>query len=233
MAVLASLPQGFIHRVGKMSRHPKLLYQRFQTRLFRSQAFARVFVATMGQLARPIYNWAFNLMADDLSGVTRICDVGCGNGLMSARVAESLNGRDFTLIDQSSAQLEAGRYVIQDIAKRNMVRSFAQPVECLPLADESVDLLYTTGSVNLWTDPVRGLQQCQRVLIPGSTLWLFDQAPCVSVDLVVDALFVQRIFGLGMPGYTAQEVLEFGYQAGLRGGILYPNKSLYGIRWTV
>ena len=97
-----------------------------------------------------------------------------------------------------------------------------------------MDILYTTGSINLWTDPVLGLQQCMRVVRPGGVIWLFDQAPCVTPALAFDALFVKRVFGLGIPGYSMEQVLAFAALAGLPAEHeTYPNMSLYGIRWTV
>lgn len=209
-------------------------YQRWQTRLFRAPWFSRVFVETMGTLARPIYEWSLTLIADDLAGAERLCDVGCGNGLMSHHVARGLSGRHFTLIDQSASQIEAGRQVIKAIAAHNSVTSYAVPVEDLPLPDDSVDVLYSTGSINLWSDPVRGLEHCKRVVRPGGVIWLFDQAPCVTPALALDALVVKRVFGLGIPGYSLEEVLEFGALAGLpREPRTFPNMSIYGIRWQL
>jgi ubiquinone/menaquinone biosynthesis C-methylase UbiE len=209
-------------------------YQRWQTKLFRAPWFSKVFVETMGSLASPIYEWTLDLMGPDLAHVKQICDVGCGNALMSRYVASTVRGRHFTLVDQSASQLNAGREVIMSIAAHNTVTSYAQPVEALPLPDNSVDVLYTTGSINLWTDPVLGLEQCRRVVRPGGVIWLFDQAPCVTPALALDALFVKRVFGLGIPGYTMDQVLSFAALAGLpKAHQTYPNMSLYGIRWAL
>ena len=209
-------------------------YQRWQTRLFRVPWFSRVFVETMGKLADPIYAWALDLMAPDLDNAHHLCDVGCGNTLMSRSVARGKSGRHFTLIDQSASQIEAGREIIKRIAAHNTVTSYALPAERLPLEDNSVDVLYTTGSINLWTDPVEGLVQCRRVIKPGGVLWLFDQGPCDTPALVVDALFVKRVFGVGLPGYTLDEVLEFAALAGLPAEAeLHVNMSLYGVRWQL
>lgn len=209
-------------------------YQRWQTRLFRLPWFSRVFVGTMGALATPIYEWTLELMADDLAEAERLCDVGCGNALMSRHVARNVAGRHFTLIDQSASQIEAGRQIIKGIAAHNAVTSYALPAEAIPLGDDTIDVLYTTGSINLWTDPVVGLQQCKRVVRPGGVIWLFDQAPCVTPALAIDALLVKRVFGLGIPGYTLDEVLDFAELAGLpRESQRFPNMSLYGIRWQL
>lgn len=207
-------------------------YQRWQTDLFRAPWFSKVFVETMGHLAAPIYDWAYQLMEPDIQVASRLCDVGCGNGLMSRRVARDVRGAHFTLIDQSASQIEAGAAVISEIATHNHVTSYAQPAEAMPPADESFDLLYTTGSINLWTDPVEGLRQCHRVLDKPGVIWLFDQAPCNTPALALDALFIKRVFGLGLPGYTLAEVLEFAREAGYpEPSCVAPNMSLYGIRW--
>ena len=214
--------------------HFKHRYQRWQTKLFRAPWFSKVFVETMGSLASPIYEWTLELMGPDLADAKEICDVGCGNALMSRYVGRTVRGRHFTLVDQSASQLNAGRQVIMGIAAHNAVTSYAQPVEALPLPDNSVDVLYTTGSINLWTDPVLGLQQCMRVVRPGGVIWLFDQAPCVTPALALDALLVKRVFGLGIPGYSMEQVLSFAALAGLPAEHrACPNMSLYGLRWGV
>ncbi len=209
-------------------------YQRWQTKLFRAPWFSKIFVETMGTLASPIYEWTLDLMREDIQNAQRLCDVGCGNALMSRYVARGVRDRHFTLIDQSFSQIEAGREVIKDIAAYNHVTSYAQPVEELPLEDASTDLIYSTGSINLWDDPVSGLAHCRRALKPGGALWIFDQAPCVTPGLALDALLVKRVFGLGIPGYSMEEILGFAELAGLPPThSAHTNMSLYGLRWQV
>ncbi len=214
--------------------HPtRRMYQRWQANLFRSGWFARTFYETMGRFATPIYEWAYELMAPDIQTAPRIADVGCGNALMSVRVARDIVNRDFTLIDASAAQIEAGRNVIMEIAAHHRVRSFAQPAEQNPLPDAAVDLLYSTGSINLWTDPVAGLRHCKRVTADGGIVWIFDQAPCDTPGLAFDAIFVKRVFGLGVPGYSIEEVQAFAREAGLGEGTVHADQSLYGLRFEV
>jgi SAM-dependent methyltransferase len=217
-----------------MSNTAKKSYQRWQADLFKNHWFSRVFVRVMGELAHPIYEWAWHEMAPDLVEAKSLADVGCGNGLMSRRVARGVpEGGAFTLVDASASQLEAGRDVMQEIAAHHTLTTYAQPAERLPMADASVDALYTTGSINLWDDPVGGLVQCARVVKKGGILWLFDQRPCNTVPLALDALFKKRVFGLGLPGYSLEEVLAFGEQAGLTAPRTVEDMSLYGIRWEV
>jgi SAM-dependent methyltransferase len=216
-----------------MQKWSKLGYQRWQTGLFEEDWFAKVFVRVMGALARPIYDWAWEIMQADLENAQSIGDVGCGNGLMSRRVASELKGRHFHLVEPSAAQLEAGRSVRETISKEHQVTTHNTMAEDLPIEDKSLDVLYTTGSINLWTDPARGLMQCKRVLKPGGTLWLFDQRPCNTMPLAMDALFRKRVFGLGIPGYPVEKVIAFADQVGLCNPEVIENMSLYGLRWTI
>jgi ubiquinone/menaquinone biosynthesis C-methylase UbiE len=187
----------------------------------------------MGRLATPIYNWAFELMQDDLIPANTIADIGCGNGLMSYRCSRSLEAKSYALLDRSEAQLVAGEGLHRKMRRRNEVTTHVAPAESIPLEDGAYDVVYTTGSINLWSDPVQGLRECKRVVRPGGVLWLFDQGPCDSIGLVLDAVFRQRIFGLGIPGYSMEAVIRFAEEAGLDSPRIYPNKSLYGLRWVV
>ena len=216
-----------------MPKFSKLGYQRWQTELFQEEWFAKVFVQVMGALARPIYNWAWEIMRSDLEEARVIGDVGCGNGLMTRRVAAELQGKHFHLVEPSAAQLQAGTSVRKTIAKHHEVTTHNCMAEDIPLPDQSLDVLYTTGSINLWTDPARGLMQCKRVLKPGGVLWLFDQRPCNTVPLAVDALFKKRVFGLGIPGYPVEQVIDFAEEVGLHAPAVVENMSLYGLRWII
>ena len=208
-------------------------YQRWQVRLFQHGWFARTFVLTMGRFATPIYDWAYDLIADDLAGATDLCDLGCGNGLFSLRVAQSMSDKRFRLVDISSAQIRAGRRVIEQVARDNWVECCVAPAEELPLADHSVDVLFSGGSINLWYDPARGLAHCKRVVRPGGALWILDQRPCSTTSLALDALVRKRVFGLGIPGYRLEEVLAFAREAGLEGAEVHEDMSLFGIRWQL
>ena len=207
-------------------------YQKWQAELFRTSWFARTFVATMGRLATPIYEWAFELMRDDLGRADRIADIGCGNGLMAYRCSRRLSGKTYALLDRSAAQLTAGRGLHRKMRRGNVVSTHVAPAESIPLSDASFDVVISTGSINLWEDPVQGLRECRRIARPGGTIWIFDQGPCDSVGLVLDALFRQRVFGLGIPGYTSETVIQFAEAAGLAEPRAFPKASLYGLRWT-
>jgi len=210
----------------------KRAYQRWQAELFRSRWFARTFVLTMGWLAAPIYEWAFRLMRNDIEGAARIADIGCGNGLMAYRCSREIAGRTWVLLDRSEAQLRAGGGLLRKMRPDSVVGAHVGRAESLPFRDASVEVVVSTGSINLWDDPVQGLRECRRLLRPGGVVWVFDQRPCDSLALAVDALFRKRVFGLGIPGHTCESVMEFGERAGLGAPRVFSDASLYGLRWA-
>lgn len=208
-------------------------YREWQARLFEVDWFARVFVRVMGELATPIYDWAFDEMEPALRAAHRIADIGCGNGLMAHRINRSVPGKDWTLLDASAAQLRAGRHVHKHIRQQSRLETVVAPAEAIPMDDNSYDLVISTGSINLWNDPELGLRECARICKPGGVLWVFDQGPCTRPREIVDALVHQRVFGVGIPGYTLEEVLEFGQRAELGRPQTVVNRTLYGLRWQL
>lgn len=211
----------------------KQKYRNWQINLFRSGWFSSIFVRIMGRLATPIYNWAFTLMSSDLQRANMICDVGCGNFLMFNHISMKIRASKFLLVEPSPSQLKAGRNLLLNLKNENRAAAIQGPAEQLPFPDNSIDMLYSTGSINLWVDPVKGIEECARVVKPGGVIWIFDQRPCNSITLILDALFVKRIFGLGLPGFTVEETIKIADQAGLNNPELNENMSLYGLRWKL
>lgn len=213
---------------------PRARYRVWQRgSFFRDPLWTHVFSWVMGSLAAPIYRWALAEMQPDLARAERILDVGCGNFVLAAHAAAmGVEARSWTGVDQSPAQLRAGRIHRRRAARRLDTSAIAGTAEALPFRDGCFDAVVTTGSINLWQPPTAGLAECARVLAPGGVLWLFDQAPVRGIREAGSALLRQRVFGLGFPGYSCDQIEAFALAADLGP----PDRriedgSLYGLRW--
>lgn len=202
-------------------------------RFFRDPLWTRVFSRVMGSLARPIYDWALAEMATDMAGADFLLDVGCGNFVLARRaVAGGLANRYWIGVDQSCGQLRAGAIHRRAADRRLTTLAVAGAAEALPFAASCFPVVVSTGSINLWQTPAAGLAECWRVLQPGGVLWVFDQAPVRGGRELLSALFRQRVFGLGVPGYPAEDVAAAAISAGLpKPDRRILDHSLYGLRW--
>jgi demethylmenaquinone methyltransferase/2-methoxy-6-polyprenyl-1,4-benzoquinol methylase len=98
----------------------------------------------------------------DLAPDDRVLDVGCGTGFATEGLlerVETVHG-----IDQSPHQL-AQAY--PKFGKRGRVCFHLGDAERLPFADDSFDVVWSSGSIEYWPDPVATLREFRRVVRPG------------------------------------------------------------------
>jgi ubiquinone/menaquinone biosynthesis C-methylase UbiE len=114
-----------------------------------------------------IYRTALSLLDETHE---RVLDVGCGTGLMSARLTAS--GRRVTGIDLSAAMIARAR------RRRGVNHEFIEgDAENLPVASGSFDAVVNLISFHHYPNPTRALAEFHRVLRPGGRLVLiaFDR----------------------------------------------------------
>jgi MPBQ/MSBQ methyltransferase len=97
-----------------------------------------------------------------------IVDVGAGTGFASEGIVEQSDPARLTLLDQSPHQLAKAR-AKSALAACRIVRGDA---EALPFATDSADRYVSTGSIEYWPDPQRGIAEAYRVLRPGGVAML-------------------------------------------------------------
>ncbi|MDY6779978.1 MAG: methyltransferase domain-containing protein [Halobacteria archaeon] len=87
----------------------------------------------------------------------RVLDVGCGTGFGTLGLVE--NAREVHGLDQSLHQMEkaTGKDELADV---EFVRGDA---ENLPYADGSFDIVWSSGSIEYWPNPVDALREARRV----------------------------------------------------------------------
>lgn len=93
-------------------------------------------------------------------------DLGCGAGPLALALAD-LSDSVIVMVDPNGSALQDG---LRKAAQRGMagrVVSICAPAEAMPLADESVDLVISRGSIFFWKDRPAGLREIYRVLRPG------------------------------------------------------------------
>jgi len=92
----------------------------------------------------------------------RVLDVGCGTGFATeGLLAETENVHG---LDQSPHQLERA---FEKFGKRGPVRFYLGDAERLPFADDAFDVVWSSGSIEYWPDPVATLRELKRVARPG------------------------------------------------------------------
>jgi ubiquinone/menaquinone biosynthesis C-methylase UbiE len=98
----------------------------------------------------------------DIEQTDRVLDVGCGTGFATEVLIEESG--DVHGLDQSRHQLERAW---TKLGKHDPVSFYRGDAERLPFADDTFDVVWSSGSIEYWPNPIAGLEECRRVVKPG------------------------------------------------------------------
>lgn len=99
----------------------------------------------------------------DIGPDDRVLDVGCGTGFATEGLLKHTG--NVVGLDQSVHQLEQAW---SKLGKHDPVAFQLGDAERLPYADNSFDIVWSSGSIEYWPNPVTALQELRRVARPGA-----------------------------------------------------------------
>ncbi|MFB6134525.1 MAG: methyltransferase domain-containing protein [Halanaeroarchaeum sp.] len=133
----------------------------------------------------------------DIDETDRVLDVGCGTGFGTEGLLEYTD--DVYGLDQSEHQLAKARTKLGGAD----VRFSRGDAERLPYDEDAFDVVWSSGSIEYWPNPVRALQEFRRVVTPGGQVlvvgpnhppWPVIQQVMDSIMLFYDEDEAQRMF---------------------------------------
>jgi demethylmenaquinone methyltransferase/2-methoxy-6-polyprenyl-1,4-benzoquinol methylase len=98
----------------------------------------------------------------NLSPDSDVLDVGCGTGFATEGLLEEVD--TVHGLDQSTHQLAKAQ---AKFGTHGPVRFYRGDAERLPFRDDSFDVVWSSGSIEYWPNPVEALRECRRVARPG------------------------------------------------------------------
>jgi len=93
-------------------------------------------------------------------------DLGAGRGQLTVPLVEA-TGNAVVMIDPDVEAMQKGLSLAREKGLQDKLLAVVGVAETLPLADDSVDLLVSRGSIFFWDDQAKGLEEVYRVLRPG------------------------------------------------------------------
>jgi ubiquinone/menaquinone biosynthesis C-methylase UbiE len=135
-------------------------------------AFREVFPALVGDLL------------DELRGARRALDAGCGPGQFTILVAERLPSLEVWGIDLAPTMIELARGHAARSPAAGRLHFEVADVAKLPFPDAHFDAVLSSGSIKHWPDPVAGLRELHRVLVPGGRAFVGEMNRLAPPDAV-------------------------------------------------
>ncbi|MCG6975831.1 MAG: malonyl-ACP O-methyltransferase BioC [Acidiferrobacterales bacterium] len=111
--------------------------------------------------------------------VRTVLDIGCGTGYCTRALANRYPGANVIGLDLSPAMVAAAH---KQRGWRRRSRYLSGDAEALPIADQSVDLLFSNLAIQ-WCDPERVFAEFTRVLRPGGVLMFTTFGPDTLKEL--------------------------------------------------
>lgn len=136
-------------------------------------------------------------------------DVGTGRAAYPVELVRRGAAQSFVCMDISPNLVRAARQTVTGAGLQARMQVVNADAHHIPFADETFSSAMSVGSINLWDDPAVALADIHRVLQPGGSFHLIDQRRPHGPREVVDALFNQRFFGLGLPAWSGEELDRF------------------------
>lgn len=93
-------------------------------------------------------------------------DLGAGKGQVAIPLIEA-TGNPVVMLDPNAEAMTKGLEIARGKGMGDQLFAVVGVAEEMPFPDNSVDFVVSRGSIFFWSDPVRGLQEVQRVLRPG------------------------------------------------------------------
>lgn len=116
----------------------------------------------MGRYSEPLADRFVELVG--VRAGQRVLDVGCGPGVLTARLVERCGTDDVAAVDPSAPFVDAARARLPGVDVRRAT------AESLPFPDDSFDQCLAQLVVHFMADPVAGLREMGRVTQPGGVV---------------------------------------------------------------
>ncbi|ADQ68404.1 methyltransferase domain-containing protein [Halogeometricum borinquense] len=171
----------------------------------RARLFYKYLSKVYDQINPYIWNEEMRDDALELLGIQpddRVLDVGCGTGFATEGLLRYSD--DVHALDQSIHQMQKA---FGKFGKNDEVRFYRGDAERLPFADNSFDVIWSSGSIEYWPNPVDALEEFRRVVKPGRRVLV------VGPDYPESGLF-QRVADAIMLFYDEHEAQRMFEEAG-------------------
>ena len=120
----------------------------------------------------PIYAYYAGCILEKTGIVTGTClDVGCGGGYLGLALAE-ITDLKVVFLDRSPGMLGCAAENIRLRGMSGRGYTASGEVEQIPLADASIDLVVSRGSMPFWSDLPAAFREINRILAPGGYAYI-------------------------------------------------------------
>lgn len=128
-------------------------------------------VAEFDKIAREVFAPIYPVIAEQIitrTGITSGCclDIGCGGGYLGLALAR-ITEMEMILFDESAEMLNLAQEYIRADGLESRVKTLHGDVHAIPLADGTVNLAISRGSLFFWEDQAQAFREIYRVLAPG------------------------------------------------------------------
>lgn len=118
-------------------------------------------------------------------------DLGAGKGQVAIPLIEATSN-PVVMLDPNVEAMTKGLEIARGKGIGDRLFAVVGVAEKMPFPDNAVDFVVSRGSIFFWTDPVKGLQEVQRVLRPGGKAMIGGGAGSEYPKEAVEKLIASR-----------------------------------------